>query len=147
LVIFEQMFRESGGKPVKYKDVTLQMMDEIALGATNSVLIRFLSVNSEWRQGIALTTEGTFFLNMQKIKNGIVLWQDTAPQEVDFSVSSKSRILYVKNVWDTGDGVIQSWHNGSAMIVDVNSKHRRYRCNDGLPDDDFDDLVFELVIV
>jgi hypothetical protein len=55
--------------------------------------------------------------------------------------------LEVYNLWDKGDGVTEAWHNGAAMIVEEIPGGRRYRCNDGYPDDDFDDLVFELVLV
>ena len=144
MVVFEEMFLESKGKPVKYNDVTVQMMDELPVGDLAHLRIRFESANSEWRQGISLTTEGTFEVGGQKIKRGLALWQDTAPQEVDVVVSSKSGTVQVKNIWDVGDGVVHSWHNGAAMIVDSDRERRRYRCNDGHPDDDFDDLVFEL---
>ncbi|OJW19261.1 MAG: hypothetical protein BGO58_03090 [Sphingopyxis sp. 65-8] len=52
----------------------------------------------------------------------------------------------MKNVWDTGDGVMQSWHAGGAMIVEEIENVRRYLCNDGELDDDFDDLIFTLEI-
>jgi hypothetical protein len=59
-------------------------------------------------------------------------------------VIGKVSTIEVKNVWDVGDGVIHSWHNGAAMIVEPLPNGRRYRCNDGLADDDFDDIVFHL---
>ena len=144
MVIFEEMFLESKGKPVKYNDVTVHMMDELPVGDSAHLRIRFLSANSEWRQGISLTTDGTFDVGGQKITRGLALWQDTAPQEVHVIVSSRSGTVQVKNIWDVGDGVVHSWHNGAAMIVDVDGERRRYRCNDGHPDDDFDDLIFEI---
>ncbi len=73
-----------------------------------------------------------------------MLWQDTAPQTVDFEIIGKASTIEVKNMWDFGDGVMQSWHNGAAMIVESLPNGRRYRCNDGDPDDDFDDIIFRL---
>jgi hypothetical protein len=99
---------------------------------------------AEWRQGVALRIEGKFKVNGQIIRRGIVLWQDTAPQTVDLKVIGKVSTIEVKNVWDVGNGVIHSWHNGAAMIVETLPNGRRYRCNDGLADDDFDDIVFHL---
>lgn len=98
----------------------------------------------EWRQGVALTFEGKFKILSQIIRRGIVLWCDTAPQTIDFEVMGKPSTIEVKNVWDVGDGVIHSWHNGAAMIVEPLADGRRYRCNDGFADDDFDDIVFRL---
>ena len=37
---------------------------------------------------------------------------------------------------------LESGHNGAAMIVEEIENGRRYRCNDGAPDEDFDDIVF-----
>ena len=59
---------------------------------------------------------------------------------------SESGTCHVKNVWDTGDGTIQIWHNGAAMIVERAGNARRYRCNDGNPNADFDDLIFRVVL-
>jgi len=53
-------------------------------------------------------------------------------------------VLGIKNVWDTGNGVIQSWYNGSAMVVEEIENGKRYRCNDGHPDNNFDDIVFSI---
>ena len=51
----------------------------------------------------------------------------------------------MRNVWNVGEGAAQSWHNGEAMHVDhLIEGHRTCRCNDGVPDEDFGDLVFEL---
>jgi len=55
-------------------------------------------------------------------------------------------MLWVKNVWDMGDGVMQSWNAGGAMIVEGDAVSRRYLCNDGELDDDFDDMIFTLEI-
>lgn len=146
MVVFEELFRESNGKPVEYNGKVIQMMDEVAIGESARLRIEFDEVNSEWRQGISLTTEGTFEVGEQRIKRGLVLWQDTAPQQVDIVVSSKSGTLQVKNVWDIGDGVVHSWHNGAAMIVNRDGMRIRYQCNDGHADDDFDDMRFSLSV-
>ena len=72
--------------------------------------------------------------------------QDTAPVTSEFRVNSSDGLLSVKNVWDMGDGVMQSWRGGGAMIVEGDAGSRRYLCNDGEFDDDFDDLIFTLEI-
>ena len=60
-------------------------------------------------------------------------------------MESSDPSVEVRNVWDTGDGVMQSWHSGAAMMVEQLSDGRRvYWCNDGVPDEDFDDVIFEV---
>ena len=59
-------------------------------------------------------------------------------------MTGEATTIEVKNVWDVGNGVIESWHNGAAMIVELLPDGRRYLCNDGFADDDFDDIVFRL---
>ncbi len=39
---------------------------------------------------------------------------------------------------------MHSWHNGAAIIVEPVPFGRRYRCNDGIANDDFNDLIFRL---
>jgi hypothetical protein len=63
---------------------------------------------------------------------------------VFLKIQTKKGECQVKNVWDTGDGVMDSWHNGGAMVVEEIASGRRYKCNDGRPDDDFNDIVFRI---
>lgn len=101
-------------------------------------------VNSDWRQGVNLRTDGSLEVNNRSIPKSVVFWTDSAPPDILMKVHTKKGEIQVRNVWDTGDGVMHSWHNGAAMIVDVDatSGARTYRCNDGRPDDDFDELTF-----
>ena len=141
---FQEMFEKSGGKPIVYQDRTLVMMDNFPTEGAKQLRLVFEACKGEWRQGVALRFEGKFKVNGQIIRRGIVLWHDTAPQTVELEVMGKVSAIEVKNVWDVGDGVIHSWHNGAAMIVEPLSDGRRYLCNDGFADDDFDDIVFRL---
>jgi hypothetical protein len=144
---FESLFMQSRGKPVEYKGKIIQMVDFLSLVDGQELEVTFESTNSDWRQGICLTTDGSFEVNSQAIEKSVVLWQDTAPVQVLLKVRTKKGECRVKNVWDTGNGVMDSWHNGAAMIVENTPERRRYRCNDGRADDDFDDLVFSIKIV
>lgn len=79
------------------------------------------------------------------INGPIVLWEDTARGQAEIRVLAPAGQLEVKNVWDIGDGVMHSWHNGAAMIVErLLTGGCRYYCNDGHPDEDFEDIVFRL---
>jgi hypothetical protein len=142
--MFQEMFEKSAGKPIEYQGKTLVMMDNFPTEGAKQLRLVFEECNGQWRQGVALRFEGKFKINGQIIRRGIVLWHDTAPQTVELEVMGKPSTIEVKNVWDVGDGVIHSWHNGAAMIVEPMPSGRRYRCNDGFADDDFNDIIFRL---
>ena len=146
MIIFQDMFMESRGKPIEYNGRTVQMVDKVSIGDAADVRIRFEHISAKWKQGIYLTTKGHFVVNGDRFDKSIVLWQDTAPVTSEFRVNSSDGLLSVKNVWDMGDGVMQSWCGGGAMIVEGDAESRRYLCNDGEFDDDFDDLIFTLEI-
>ena len=141
---FQELFVKSAGKPIEYQGKTLVMFDDFPMEGTKRLCLVFEECKNKWRQGVALGFEGKFKVNGQIISKGMVLWYDTAPQTVELEVIGKISTIEVKNVWDVGDGVIHSWHNGAAMIVDLLPNGRRYRCNDGLADDNFNDIVFRL---
>ena len=141
---FEDIFLESKGQPVEYNGQVIQMGDFISVVDGKSYVLIFESTNSEWKQGVYLTGDCEIEINNQKIRKRAVIWKDTAPEKVEFRVFSSEGKFCVRNVWDCGDGVMESWHNGAAMIVEEIDNGRRYRCNDGHPDDDFDDLIFRI---
>ncbi len=141
---FQELFEKSNGMPIVYQGKNLIMKDDFPAVGLMSFRLVFEARRGEWRQGVALRIKGKFNLNGNSINKGIILWQDTAPPVVEFEVSPKVAFIEVKNVWDVGDGAVHSWHNGAAMIMDQLPKGRRYRCNDGFADDDFDDIVFRL---
>ncbi len=149
MVVFQDEFEKTNGKPIHYKGKTIVMWDQMPL-PEGEVRIRYriLSTNSEWRQGISLSTEGELeFGEGQIISKGWAdIWEDHLDPEGDFICRSKNNLLDVKNVWDTGNGCVDSWYNGAAIWIEEIPNGRRYHCNDGHPDDDFDDIVFELVI-
>jgi len=142
---FQERFEVTKGEPITYKGNTLVMSDEFPIDVTPKLRLIFEECNGEWRQGVALDTldKGKFLVIGQQFKK-VVFWQDTAPPSIEFEVVGGSEPIVVHNVWDWGDGVIESWHHGAAMIVEELENGRRYRCNDGKPDDDFDDIVFRI---
>jgi hypothetical protein len=141
---FQNLFFESKGKPVIYDGKKIQMVDHLPLSNGHQFKLVFESINSEWRQGVNLTTDGGFFINGKFFKKSIALWHDTAPKESVIEIQTKKGDCGIKNVWDTGNGVMESWHNGAAMIVNEVDGVRRYECNDGQPDEDFNELVFRI---
>jgi len=141
---FQEMFEKSKGKPIDYNGQTLVMADNFPREGATKFRLVFITCNGDWRQGVGLSFEGKFKVNDRIVRRGLLLWYDTAPQTVEFEVVGKGSTIEVRNVWDVGNGVIESWHNGAAMTVEAVPNGRRYWCNDGFPDDDFDDIVFRL---
>jgi hypothetical protein len=144
---FEAMFIESKGKPIQYQGKMLVLTDRLPTQGARLIRLTFEQCNAEWRQGVSLICDGQLRVNgrlFEGREKGMGLWQDTAPATVDLELVGSVRELEVHNVWDCGDGTIHYWHNGAAMIVEELPTGRRYRCNDGEADDDFDDLVFRV---
>jgi hypothetical protein len=109
---------------------------------------KIVSTNSEWRQGFNLRTEGGLSITEKgKYHRGLVFWEDTAPKEYILYCRSKNKIVDVRNVWDVGKGGMDAGINGAAMWFEEIPNGRRYYCNDGHFDDDFNDIIFELTIV
>lgn len=142
-IIFEDLFNQSKGQPFVYNDKLICLSDKTQLVSKVTMCsITFISIDSEWRQGIVLNTKGDFEINGQKLPNKIVLWYDTAPKEVLIKINSSNKLLLLYNVWDTGNGTIQYGHNGAGMHIEEKEGYKIYHCNDGVPDDDLNDLIF-----
>lgn len=141
---FQSMFEASKGQPIVYDGRELALMDRLPVAKQGRLQLVFESVNSDYPQGVVLETKGTFEVNNLTIKKGLKLWQRTAPAVVAIDFASRDGLVLVWNIWDHGDGGTQAWHHGAAMIVEELPSGRRYRCNDGHPDDNFDDLVFSI---
>ena len=145
MIVFETLFRDN--EKIVYDSKELVLIDRFILKNNSSNLeLTFEEMNSQWRQGIILKTKGYFDIAEQKIENRMILWQDTAPPKVNFNVSSEIKEIIIYNVWDTGNGVTEYWHNGAAMYIEEIQNGKKYFCNDGYPDDDLNDLIFKLVV-
>lgn len=146
-MVFEELFMASKGQPITYNGNEIKMIDKINLIFVQvKIKIFFLATDSAWKQGLILKTKGHFEISNKVAKNKVVFWEDTAPAEFELIVNSKDKTLIIYNVWETEDGTLHYWHNGGALHVEVEGNIRTYYCNDGYPDDDFDDLIFKIEI-
>jgi hypothetical protein len=80
------------------------------------------------------------------IEGRLCLWLDKPFQPVELVCHTQDGHVHVWNVWNNGNlrHAIHGRLNGAAMIVEEIDDGFRYRCNDGYPDDDFDDIVFRI---
>jgi hypothetical protein len=142
---FDEIFSSTTNRPIKYKGRDIIRIDKLLLFDKNEKFqLVFIEKNSSWDQGIVLKTKGDFFINDNRYSNQIVLWEYSSPKVVDFSVYSKNKEIIVYNVWDVGNGTMHFWHNGGAMEVKNDGRKKIFYCNDGYPDEDFNDLVFSI---
>jgi len=148
---FEKEFVESKGAPIKYKKWEIIRTDRIAVQKKFSGTVKLISTNSEWQQAVYLRVlSGNLKIDEDKGK-AFVLWEDALNEGViHFEGATKDLQLLVYNAWNQidhlGTEFTNAWYHGAAMIVEVSGNTRRYRCNDGHPDDNFDDIVFEVTI-
>jgi hypothetical protein len=145
MINFDMDFINAKGAFIKYNEFELIRIDRIPVNKAFSGYLRVISTNSEWRQCIRLKVNGQMFINGIKGQDFIV-WADDAKENVSFYGISKGAPLIIWNAWESKIGSIDAWLIGAAMIVEIEGNVRRYRCNDGHPDDNFDDIIFEIVI-
>lgn len=143
---FDKLFKATDERPIKYKKYQLFRLDRFFINDNyKKILLSFNETNSSWRQAVVLETKGYFKIEGEKYSNSIILWEDTAPKELIIDIYSKDKLVLIYNAWDIGNGVVHYWHNGAAMQISEVEKGRKYLCNDGYPDDDFNDLIFTIL--
>jgi len=159
---FNNLFKGSKGQPVLYNGISLQRVDRFPVKNGDVLQLSIENTNSKYRQGFAIDITGHCEINGEIRKKGkrvmMVFWEDTMPNQVKLKVFTKEGFVAVKNIWEetgsclsitqTGENVYRdtqvmiSWIRGAAMIVEEIKNGKRYRCNDGDPDEDFDDIIF-----
>lgn len=123
------------------------LIEALRIAAGENVLLRFDGGESPWRQGVWLATEGE--LEVAGVRSPqLVLWQDTAPDEVRISVRSTDGVLHLYNVWDSGRGLgeFESQKATSGMLVSEDEGWLRYECSDIAVEPKFDRLGFSVRI-
>ncbi len=106
--------------------------------------LQHVSTNSERRQGVCLTTKGKLKIN-GTVGGKFALWEDYGSKGIEIEVLSQGKDgIWVWNSWEDHHGVCDSCHHGAAMIIEEGYRERTYYCNDGHPDDDFDDIIFRI---
>ena len=159
---FDKLFSATKENFILYKGKTLVGCDLLFFEDGDRFVIKIEKTNSEWIQGVGLFLFGIIEIEDlgKKAKDRTVFMENTAPKEISIKLwrdrtnrkqpkrLPKKGILGIKNVWEikslTEHPCVHSWHHGAAMIVEEIENGRRYRCNDGHPDDNFDDIVFTI---
>ena len=127
-------------------DREVLLIDTVLCSAGDRFLLTFESVDPRWRQGVLLAVEGELALE-DVTSSQVVLWRDTAPDQVHLEVRSTSDgLLRLYNVWDSGRGLgpWESQSHTSGMIREGITRGQRYHCSDINPAPLFDAVVFTL---
>jgi hypothetical protein len=82
------------------------------------------------------------------IGSRLYLWLDQPSRPVDLIGHTRDGHIHIWNAWQfekaTAAAGIHSGHYGAGMLVEEITDGFCYRCNDGYPDQDFDDIVFTI---
>ncbi|MBI4493716.1 MAG: hypothetical protein HY690_13070 [Chloroflexi bacterium] len=129
---------------ITYKGLELIRVDHFPLLGARKLKLVLEATSSDWPQAVRILSDLPIEIDGQSSKN-VAIWADAAPEEVVISCPGDQSHVLVYNAWDpckTGKPFALLAYG--AMIVEEIPQGRRYRCNDGYPDDDFDDLVFRI---
>lgn len=159
---FDELFLESKGQPIIYKGKPTIRADKFPVSNGDVLIASIEQASGDLRQGFVIDVTGYCELDGEIIKQGkgvrMMFWQDTMPKQVKLKVFTKKDFVVIYNIWEStssyllgtpeGEDVwkqsksINYFINGAAMHVEEIENGKRYYCNDGYPDEDFDDIIF-----
>ena len=165
MVDFGELFMEEESHVIKYKDKILHLIDEFPISNGDKLLISIKHTKSNYIQGISVGIYGSCEIAGEINKKGkylnMLFWEDAElinPKNIELTIYTKKDFVCIQNMWETSYSYLVSdslgnpvtktkkrmdkGHNGAAMIVEEIENGRIYHCNDGYPDEDFDDIIF-----
>jgi hypothetical protein len=142
--VFAELIAESGGKSIHYKGKEIFLVDHIEIPPHSTLVLKIYSYDNHWRQGVMIRSSRGSSIQSSGRDFGdlLVVWANDERSRYLVQLIGRDRVLSVRNVWDTGNGTVQSWHNGAGMFKEVGSGETLYHCNDARPNDDLSDIVF-----
>jgi hypothetical protein len=144
-IVFEELFRTTNWQPLIYNGKEITIADNLILPfKKGKITITFFKFSGEWEQGVFFSTKGTFTIVGISYKDKIFLRETTVPKKVEVEIECKTGVLRIWNAWNTGNETFYYGTNGAALYCEDFKNGKTYYCNDGFPDDDFDDLVFSV---
>ncbi|WP_152531800.1 hypothetical protein [Pseudomonas syringae] len=141
------IFQRTRGAPVEVSGRLVKPIFEKAIekGQSN-FLARRLSASNEVVTGLRLkSVNGYIEINNQR-DTDIILWTDTSPESVSFSVvAKKAGVLKIWNVW-RADNIVQAWVGEAGIVVceDQEGRLTKLECSGGTETVDFTTLIYEI---
>ncbi|MGW6743595.1 hypothetical protein ACWGDX_23225 [Streptomyces sp. NPDC055025] len=143
----DEMFRESKGQPVELTGKLVRLAYSVRVESRSvSAKIAVRSFKSEPTQGICLQmNHGELEVNDFR-KPGMVLWLDTAPRVIYFTVlGGVEATLEIWNCWRGKFGEREAWIGSSGLVVDaVGGDMYHFACSDGPGAAEFTAVEFDL---
>lgn len=151
MISFNEEFQKTNNAPVTIEGTTYYRIFEMNTGRYTRIHIEVKSLKSgrkAWKQAVHINSDKLLTSGSDK-GTDFVFWFSQGGffskpiMKADF-ICQPNSCLKIWNVWEV-DNAIQSLYNGSAMLVSEQDKNKwRFQCNDGEPNDDMTDLIFEL---
>ena len=145
MIDFESEFIKSQGQPFAIDGKEYYMCYSIHVPKETWIKIKFISAISAPRQGVRVDADKPLEWRNRK-GNSINIWYPYKKEEHETTIfCPEETSINVRNIWDNGDGVVQSWHGGGAMIVEENNGNRLFCCNSTLTNDRCSDCIFRIL--
>lgn len=90
--------------------------------------LKFLSMNSEWRQGVWLCASDGIEMYDERYKS-VNLWLDNSPPSVVFRPYSEFGVFHFYNIWENENGRGSQSHS-SGMLMEEQSETMIFNCKD-----------------
>lgn len=139
------IFQRTRGAPIQVAERLVYpiFQKEIKAGRS-SFWARRLKSSMQPVPGLRLkTVKGELEVNDQR-HSEIILWADTSPESVYFSVLSKTGCeLKIWNVWRVND-TAQAWVGNAGMVISEEGRITNLECSGGTEAVDFSTLVFQI---
>lgn len=152
---FQKLFENTDEPTILYHGKVLHWADKFPVSNGDTLVICIESTNSNRPQGLSIDIEGTCEILGKLLKKGKnvkpLFWEDSEildPKNIVINVFTKKGYVWVQNIWESsnfqGNKFPDSGVGGAAMIVEMIDGGKRYRCNDGYMDENFDDIIFTI---
>ncbi len=171
MINFKKLFEKSNVIPyaINYKGHHLFIADKFSISNKDTLVISIESTNSNFVQGVSIGIHGYCKILGKTERKGkyvnMIFWEDSEvldPKNIEIQVFTKKPYVFIRNIWEAESSPpyvfkegekhtcyagTAEWHgtnrwNNAAMYSEELENGKRYFCNDGHPDEDFDDIVF-----
>lgn len=139
------IFQRTHGTPVEVQQRLVYPIYQKKIEAgRSSFLARRLKSSMQPVSGLRLkVSKGQIEVNNQR-HSEMILWSDTSPESIIFSVLSKTDFqLKIWNVWRV-DGVVQAWVGNAGIVITQEGRVTKLECSGGTDSVDFSTLVFQI---
>ena len=156
MIPFDVLF--NGKQVMRYNEKVIHRYYKIDVAGEYVIKFRYISKNSKFNQAIVLLFDGfvgKFYISNEEIMLPKIrfpkqnFWMETAPKEFEVKIQLTEGIVLVCNGSDPlgTRKICHTLHMGCAIYIENIDEHiYRFHCNDHENDDDFDDLIFDMMI-